>query len=51
MYPNLEDNTLLLAFTIIGSDTYMIYDPKFTVHTIRQLNHLSSSLGNAKNYR
>jgi hypothetical protein len=31
-------HTLLLAFPIIHSDTYMIYDPKFTVHTIRQLN-------------
>ena len=24
---------LLLAFTVIGSDTYVIYDPIFTLHT------------------
>ncbi len=42
--------TTVLTFTIIGSDTYMIYDPKFTVHNnaqqrtttpyVRQLNLL-----------
>ncbi len=28
----LEYCTLLLAVTVIGSDTYVIYDPIFTVH-------------------
>jgi hypothetical protein len=30
----LEYCTLLLAVTVIGSDTYVIYDPIFTVHNI-----------------
>jgi hypothetical protein len=29
----LEYCTLLLAVTVIGSDTYVLYDPIFTVHT------------------
>jgi hypothetical protein len=30
--------TLLLAVTVIGSDTYVIYDPIFTVHNIQHTN-------------
>jgi hypothetical protein len=39
----LEYCTLLLAVTVIGSDTYVIYDPIFAVH-IQQTNDKQMSV-------